>query len=69
MVKCPYCGSTAQVKTAPTAEISKNKKWLVLSDNQAYLTLGAECGCGCQFTLDYYVPEPMWVNIETIEKR
>ena len=59
-VKCPHCGSTAQVKLSPTA---------VLSDNQAYLTLGAECGCGCQFTLDYYVPEPMWVNIETIEKR
>lgn len=60
MVKCPHCGSTAQVKLNNTA---------VLSDNQAYLTLGAECGCGCQFTLDYYVPEPKWVNIETIERK
>lgn len=60
MVKCPHCGSSAQVKLSPTAR---------LSDNQAYLTLGAECGCGCNFTADYYVPEPQWINIEYIERK
>lgn len=60
MIKCPHCGSSAQVKLSPTAR---------LSDNQAYLTLGAECGCGCNFTADYYVPEPQWINIEYIERK
>ena len=42
MVKCPHCGSTAQVKLNDTAR---------LSDNKAFLTLGCECGCGCNFTV------------------
>ena len=60
MIKCPHCGSTAQVKLSPTA---------VLSDNQAYLTLGAECGCGCSFTVDYKTLNYVSKDIITIEKR
>ena len=48
MVKCPYCGSTAQVKLNGTA---------TLSDNQQYLTLGCECGCGCHFRVSYNIDD------------
>ena len=60
MVKCPYCGSTAQVKLNGTA---------TLSDNQQYLTLGCSCGCGCEFTVDYYVDDYDYAEIVNIEKR
>lgn len=59
-IKCPHCGSTAQVKLSPTAR---------LSDNQAYLTLGAECGCGCNFTVSYNISEYEEVYIEYIERK
>lgn len=51
MIKCPRCGSSAQVKLNPTA---------VVSSNQEVLTLGCECGCGCHFTVDYYTDEYFW---------
>ena len=45
MIKCPNCGSTAQVrKGEPT-----------ISRNKFYITLPCECDCGCHFDLDYYV--------------
>ena len=44
MIKCPHCGSTAQVKTEPSARVSDDKKWLVLA---------CECGCGCKFNASY----------------
>ena len=60
MVKCPYCGSTAQVKLNDKA---------ILSDNKEYLSLGAECGCGCQFILDYKVGVYEECDIITIENK
>ena len=54
MVKCPHCGSTAQVKTAPTAEVSKDKKWLVLN---------CKCGCGCEFNASYSISRPLVQSI------
>jgi hypothetical protein len=47
MIKCPNCGSTAQVRMGePT-----------LSRNKCYITLPCECGCGCHFDLDYDVED------------
>lgn len=60
MIKCPNCGSTAQVKLEPTASLSRN---------QQYLTLGCECGCGCGFTVDYKTLNYVSKDIITIEKR
>ncbi len=59
MIKCPYCGSTAQVKLSPTASLSRNNQ---------ILTLGCECGCGCNFTVDYDVNDYSQANIEYIER-
>ena len=43
-MKCPYCGSSAQVRStgAPT-----------LSVNESILTEAFTCGCGCYFDTDY----------------
>ena len=43
-MKCPHCGSTAQVRStgAPT-----------LSDNELVLSERFTCGCGCYFDIDY----------------
>ena len=47
MIKCPNCGSTAQIRMGePT-----------LSRNKCYITLSCECGCGCHFDLDYNVED------------
>lgn len=47
MIKCPNCGSTAQVRMGePT-----------LSSNKSYITLPCECDCGCHFDLVYDVNE------------
>ena len=48
MVKCPYCKSTAQVKLNGFA---------TLSDNRQYLIMGAECGCGCHFRIDFNIDD------------
>ena len=60
MIKCPHCGSTAQVKPNGFASLSRNKE---------YLTLGCECGCGCNFTVDYNTSDYEEAHIEYIEKR
>ena len=60
MVRCPHCGSTAQVKLSPTASLSRNKAWLIL---------GCECGCGCHFTVDYNINDYDEAFVEYIEKR
>ena len=44
MVKCPNCGSTAQVKLACKPFIST---WTEM------LTEGFSCGCGCHFRQEY----------------
>lgn len=43
-MKCPHCGSTAQVKALGVP---------VLSDNKMVLTEHFDCGCGCWFYTDY----------------
>ena len=60
MIKCPHCGSSAQVKLSPIASLSRN---------QQYLTLGCECGCGCNFTVDYNTNNYEEAHIEYIEKK
>lgn len=44
MIKCPNCGSTAQVKLVCQPFISVNT---------LYLTEGFECGCGAHFSVEY----------------
>ena len=60
MIKCPYCGSTAQVKINAVA---------ILSINERYLDLGCECGCGCSFNASYNIDDYESADIITIEKR
>ena len=47
MIKCPNCGSTAQIRMGEPAP----------SRNKCYITLSCECGCGCHFDLDYDVED------------
>lgn len=47
MIKCPNCGSTAQIRMGEPA----------LNRNKCYITLSCECGCGCHFDLDYDVED------------
>ena len=44
MIKCPNCGSSAQVKVESSPK---------LSDNKQVLTVGLVCGCGCHFNMDH----------------
>ena len=44
MIKCPHCGSTAQVKSNGNPIISKNT---------GYLIEGFRCGCGCEWEVEY----------------
>ena len=60
MIKCPHCGSTAQVKLNAVA---------LLSDNEQYLTLGCECGCGCNFHASYNIDDYEEVDILWIDKK
>ena len=64
-IKCPHCGSTAQVKQTylPT-----------LSDNGQVVTEGFVCGCGCHFAHEYQRNddgfwEISWCDVEYIEKK
>jgi hypothetical protein len=44
MIKCPHCGSTAQVKSNGNPHINTNTKFLVE---------GFYCGCGCEWEVEY----------------
>ena len=44
MIKCPHCGSTAQVKSNGNPVISKVSGFLVE---------GFHCGCGCEWEVEY----------------
>lgn len=44
MIKCPCCGSTAQVRSNGNPIISKNT---------GYLVEGFYCGCGCEWEVEY----------------
>ena len=63
-MRCPNCGSTAQVRStgAPT-----------LSDNGSVLTETFTCGCGCYFDTDYErnaegAWEWHWLQIHFVDK-
>lgn len=60
MIKCPHCDSSAQVKLNDKA---------ILSSNQEWLSLPCECGCGCQFDLEYDIVDYYECNINTIERK
>ena len=46
MLRCPYCSSSAQVKTETEPFISTREVEPTLKE-------GFECGCGCHFSLEY----------------
>lgn len=54
MIKCPHCGSTAQVKIDRP----------VLSENSKYINTPCKCGCGCVFTLEHELSDYDCVYIE-----
>jgi hypothetical protein len=58
MIRCPNCGSTAQVKKFG------NPYW---SDNEEYISQDFKCDCGCMFERMYAVDEPAFVEIHYIE--
>ena len=60
MIKCPNCGSSAQVKLNDDA---------VLNHDNGRLTVGAECGCGCQFTIECEFGAYDECDIITIERK
>ena len=43
-MRCPHCGSTAQVRSTGAP---------VLAENELVLTESFTCGCGCYFDTDY----------------
>lgn len=64
-MKCPNCGSTAQVRStgSPT-----------LSDNKEVLYEHFTCGCGCHFTAEYFrndegAWEWCWMQINFVDKK
>ena len=63
-VRCPHCGSSAQVRStgAPT-----------LSDNEEVLYEHFTCGCGCHFTAEYVrndegAWEWYWTQLNFVDK-
>lgn len=58
MIKCPICGSTAQVKLNDKAILNSTQEWLSLS---------CECGCGCRFDLEYNINDYYECNINAIK--
>lgn len=58
MVKCPICGSTAQVKISDKVILSCSKEWL---------SLPCECGCGSQFDLEYNIGDYCECNVNIIK--
>lgn len=55
MVKCPHCGSTAQVKPRDKIQISNNHLYII----DPYI-----CGCGCQFDVLHSREENKQITIE-----
>lgn len=44
MMKCPHCGSSAQVKSNGNP---------IISISTGYLVEGFHCGCGCEWEVEY----------------
>lgn len=59
MIKCPNCGSTAQVKVLCGDDL--NKIW-VGSFNEAFQRL--YCGCGCEFIRVFKFKEEIIIKKE-----
>lgn len=63
-MKCPNCGSTAQVRSTGAP---------VLSTNEKVLTEHFTCGCGCYFYTDYErnsegAWEWYWMQVHFVDK-
>jgi hypothetical protein len=63
-MKCPHCGSTAQVRSTGAP---------VLSDNELVLTENFTCGCGAYFSTDYErnsegAWEMNWIQLHFVDK-
>ena len=63
-MKCPNCGSTAQVRNTYPPTISNNREVLIE---------GFTCGCGCHFSVEYQrnnkgVWEHYWTCVDYIKK-
>ena len=58
-MKCPNCGSTAQVR------IDNHETYVWKDIVSVYLIY--KCGCGCQFDLEYNIGDYYECNINTIE--
>ena len=59
MIKCPYCGSTAQVKLLRT-DYQENGWTITRVD--AY-----QCGCGCQFEASAVFESDGYETIENVK--
>jgi len=65
MIKCPHCGSTAQVRKTYNPTVS---------DNEEILTEGYICGCGCHFSVEYKrndegLWEHYWTCVEYVKAK
>lgn len=58
MIKCPNCGSTAQVKT-----IKALPTYFSIPNRESRISTRNKCGCGCRFT------HSLIVNYETEQWR
>ena len=58
MVKCPNCGSTAQVTMFE----------LYPTESGKHLTQRGVCGCGARIEAWYKMPEPEQVVLDYVEK-
>ena len=62
MIKCPHCGSTAQVKSFGNPILNKY-------DN-SILTEGFNCGCGCWWEFEYERnSEGFWLKRQVVIHR
>ena len=61
LIKCPYCGSTAQVKR----ELAVPSE----SPNGAVLSVHYKCGCGCHFAKHFEWTDTEILWIEDIRKK
>ena len=60
MVKCPNCGSTAQVKVFVGDNL--NNIWV---GSMGFVTQHLICGCGCEFIRRYNLIEEVIINEQT----
>ena len=60
LVKCPYCGSTAQVKR----ELAVPSE----SRNGEIISIHYKCGCGCHFSKEFQFVETVIEYVEDLKR-